>query len=49
MHPGGQAAPVVAAGAIAGVAAFWWLADPVLLIVMAGHFTDTTLNRRAWI
>jgi hypothetical protein len=32
---------------IAGVAALWWLADPVLYAVKASHVRDSTLNRRA--
>ena len=31
---------------IAGVAALWWLADPVLYAVKASHLRDITLNRR---
>jgi hypothetical protein len=41
------ASPELGLRTIAGVAALWWLADPVLFVVIASHLRDSTLNRRA--
>ena len=41
------ASPELGLRTIAGVAALWWLADPVLFGVIASHLRDITLNRRA--
>jgi hypothetical protein len=41
------ASPELGLRTIAGVAALWWLADPVLSVVKGSHLRDSTLNRRA--